>query len=222
MIFNVEKQTQPRKGISEKFLNNTYPNTLINRIHDIMKNEQIKYLEFIVGFFNPCGFSKIAQFLKPNHKIRILIGIEAAEIYSHLENPSKARYKESLIEFLKTQIQKDENYRFESVDSMQMLVQALNENLELRMTKNRNVHAKIYLFRHEATNSKAKGLIEYNGHLITGSSNLSESGLEGNYEFNVELKDSQDIESALAEFEALWADGVSVTPTDIIASQKQT
>ena len=49
------------------------------------------------------------------------------------------------------------------------------------------------------------------GRVITGSSNFSQSGLAGNLEFNVELKNRADYEFALAKFNELWADGVEVT-----------
>lgn len=42
------------------------------------------------------------------------------------------------------------------------------------------------------------------GKVITGSSNFSYSGLKGNLEFNVELKNSADVKYALDKFESLW------------------
>ena len=49
------------------------------------------------------------------------------------------------------------------------------------------------------------------GRVITGSSNLSQSGLQDNLEFNVELKNRSDYEFALAKFNELWANSVDVT-----------
>lgn len=48
------------------------------------------------------------------------------------------------------------------------------------------------------------------GSVITGSSNFSEAGLKNNLEFNVELKDSRDVDFALKKFEELWAKGVDI------------
>lgn len=221
---------QPRKAIAgAKFLNNTDPNTLLNKFRDITSNEQIKYLEFLIAFFNPCGFNKIMEILKPHHKIRILIGIDAFKITKNARNNNTTissikedKYKNELIEFLKKQIEKDANYNFSSVESIDNLLDSLKDNLELRIIKDKNVHAKIYLFRNEPRKSRSSELYEYSGHLITGSSNLSNNGLVDNYEFNVELKDSIDIESALAEFEELWESGIKVEASDIENATKNT
>ena len=49
------------------------------------------------------------------------------------------------------------------------------------------------------------------GRVITGSSNFSQSGLSGNLEFNVELKDSGDYQFAKNQFDKLWEDSVDVS-----------
>jgi HKD family nuclease len=48
------------------------------------------------------------------------------------------------------------------------------------------------------------------GYIITGSSNLSYSGLEGNQEFNVLLSEPEDHDYALYRFNELWANAVDV------------
>ena len=49
------------------------------------------------------------------------------------------------------------------------------------------------------------------GSVITGSSNFSQAGLVNNLEFNVELKDSRDVEFALEKFEELWEKSIDIT-----------
>lgn len=49
------------------------------------------------------------------------------------------------------------------------------------------------------------------GRVVTGSSNLSESGLVANLEFNVELKNRSDYEFAITKFNELWAQAVEVS-----------
>ena len=49
------------------------------------------------------------------------------------------------------------------------------------------------------------------GRVITGSSNFTKSGLEGNLEFNVELKNSGDYKFAKEKFDELWKDAVDVS-----------
>ncbi|MCK4796889.1 MAG: helicase, partial [Spirochaetes bacterium] len=60
------------------------------------------------------------------------------------------------------------------------------------------------------------------GSVITGSSNFSEAGLVANREFNVELKDSRDVEFALEQFEGLWKDGVDVSNEYVETINKKT
>ena len=48
------------------------------------------------------------------------------------------------------------------------------------------------------------------GYVITGSSNFSYSGLEGNLEFNVLLAEPEEHDYALHRFNELWADAVDV------------
>lgn len=60
------------------------------------------------------------------------------------------------------------------------------------------------------------------GSVITGSSNFSEAGLQNNLEFNIELKDSRDVEFALERFEELWDKGVAVTEEYVEAVEKKT
>ena len=60
--------------------------------------------------------------------------------------------------------------------------------------------------------------------MITGSSNLTDSGLGVNnqYEFNVLLNDFDDVAFATDEFEKLWAESVDILPVDIQTLKKET
>jgi len=89
-----------------------------------------------------------------------------------------------------------------------------SKKLELRISRDKNIHAKIYILREEPI-KKHDGTTDFRGSVITGSSNLSKNGLKNNYEFNVELRDSDDIEFALNEFEKLWSSSVEITQDDI-------
>ena len=60
------------------------------------------------------------------------------------------------------------------------------------------------------------------GSVITGSSNFSYSGLKANREFNVELKDSGDVDFALNQFEDLWKDSVDVSKDCIATIDEKT
>lgn len=76
--------------------------------------------------------------------------------------------------------------------------------LEIKAHPSQSIHAKVYIHRfHEEDRD--------DGRVITGSSNFSHSGLIGNYEFNVELKEARDVQYALEKFEELWAEAVDVS-----------
>ncbi|MDR0295247.1 MAG: phospholipase D-like domain-containing protein [Prevotellaceae bacterium] len=58
--------------------------------------------------------------------------------------------------------------------------------MQIRVYPKQNLHAKIYIFREQEKHAHGYG----SG--ITGSSNLTDSGLQHNFEFNVELRDDAD------------------------------
>ena len=78
-----------------------------------------------------------------------------------------------------------------------------NGKLEIRIYTKQPIHAKIYIMR------DYKDSPDF-GRVITGSSNFSQSGLVNNLEFNVELKNSADVQFALDKFEELWKESVEV------------
>lgn len=67
-----------------------------------------------------------------------------------------------------------------------------NGKLEMRMYVDAPIHAKVYIMRKDMDKTP-----DTYGSVITGSSNFSEAGLQNNLEFNVELKDSRDVQFAL-------------------------
>lgn len=79
------------------------------------------------------------------------------------------------------------------------------------------MHAKIYIFRQKNEHEHAGW-----GSVITGSSNLTEPGLERNFEFNVELRDYDDVKFALETFEDLWKEGIDLNPDFIEKLKRKT
>ncbi len=76
--------------------------------------------------------------------------------------------------------------------------------LEIKAHPAENLHAKVYIMTF-AEGDRDKGRV------ITGSSNLTQSGLQDNLEFNVELKNRADYDFAIAKFNELWAMAVDVS-----------
>jgi hypothetical protein len=77
--------------------------------------------------------------------------------------------------------------------------------LEVKLYREQNIHAKVYIMTPEQPMPDV-----YHGYVITGSSNLSHSGLEGNLEFNVLLNEPEDHDYALHRFNELWINAVDV------------
>jgi hypothetical protein len=85
--------------------------------------------------------------------------------------------------------------------------------LQIRAYPSGDLHAKVYIMTFQ------EGSLDH-GRIITGSSNLSESGLQDHLEFTVELKNNSDYEFALAKFNELWEKAVDVAkPYDEIISK---
>jgi hypothetical protein len=76
--------------------------------------------------------------------------------------------------------------------------------LEVRAYPSERLHAKLYIMTFQEDDRDK-------GRVITGSSNLTEAGLQDNLEFNVELKNRSDYDFAIQKFNELWAKSVDVT-----------
>ena len=207
--------------MSSKFFTNQGSNTLENRLKDILTHYDIKNLEFLIGYFRISGFKKIASLLDNVDKLRILVGINIDKLTLEAKNRGKKfsllDYEKFSQEFCNNQndILASESYSKEIDESVNQFIKMMVENkLEIRISQDKNIHSKIYILR-ENEIKRHDETTEYRGSVITGSSNLTENGLSKNYEFNVELKYSEDIEFALNEFEDLWSKSIEIQETDI-------
>jgi len=207
--------------VSSKFFTNRDNNTLENRLKDILTHHKsITHLEFLIGYFRISGFSKIAYLMKGITHGRILVGINIDKLTL---DAKEAGLKLNLMDFEKmsgsfVDEQLDtlskEPYSKEVDESVLLFAQMLaDKKIEIRISPEKNIHSKIYILREDEI-IRHDDSIEYRGSVITGSSNLSENGLSKNFEFNVELRDSDDIAFALEEFENLWTSGIEITHRD--------
>ncbi|GIV43101.1 MAG: hypothetical protein KatS3mg035_0224 [Bacteroidia bacterium] len=77
----------------------------------------------------------------------------------------------------------------------------------------------MYIFRPASFNEYAPCEV------ITGSSNFTDAGLgadhEANYEFNVSLRDYDDVKFATDEFERLWNEAVPILQTEAETIRKK-
>ncbi len=195
-----------------KFFTNESGYTLANRLSELAKYSE--YFDALVGYFYSSGFHEIYPSLEGTSKIRILIGIStnndtlelinkgsrlpAEEIYSphQVEEKIKFEVETEIANSEDTQSVEDGVHKFiEWIKSGKLIIKAY---------PSQNIHAKLYIMTFKE-GDREKGTV------ITGSSNLSRSGLKDNLEFNVELKDRPDYDFAISKFDELWNKSVDVS-----------
>ncbi|MGC8576371.1 MAG: phospholipase D-like domain-containing protein, partial [Caldisericum sp.] len=94
---------------------------------------------------------------------------------------------------------------FHIEEGVQKFIEWINTGkIQIRAYRSQNLHAKLYILTFKEGDRDV-------GRVITGSSNFTQSGLEDNLEFNVELKNASDYEFAKQKFEELWKYAVDVT-----------
>ncbi|OSS40259.1 Superfamily II DNA/RNA helicase [Christiangramia flava JLT2011] len=128
--------------------------------------------------------------------------------------------KDQFLARLKNDIQ-DADYSEEIENGViQFIKDVVDKKIVIKAHPEKNLHAKIYIFKPKNFNSHSAGSV------ITGSSNLTEPGLgsreKSNYEFNVELRDYDDIKFASEEFESLWNEAIDILPVDIGKLKEET
>lgn len=208
--------------MSTKFFTNQINNTLFEKFKGIFEHTNVFYFDALVGFFRSSGYFRIQPFLEKVEKVRILVGIDVDYLMSEaarkgLEFKFNADLtKEELIAKIKEDIQDAEYSLVVENGIIQFIEDIVKEKLIIKAHPSRELHSKIYIFRPQNFNEHNSGSV------ITGSSNLSEAGLEKNFEFNVELRDFDDVAFALKTFDELWKESVDILPADLSNLKKST
>jgi len=195
------------------FITNKGEDTLENHFKTLMKNT--KFFSCLVGYFYASGFFKIYKELEDVEKIKVLVGINTnqqtfdmlsasrsnqltlkdstSEIKKELENKIISEYETS----------KD---TFDVEEGTKKFIDWIKSGkLEIRASPNQDMHGKIYIFT-----SKGGGFGD-EGRVITGSSNLTDAGLNRANEINKVEKRKEDYEWALKYFDNLWESSVEVS-----------
>jgi HKD family nuclease len=194
------------------FFTNEPDATLLDRFKATLKH--VQFFDVLVGYFRTSGFRMMAESLDSAEKIRILVGLNVDR--QTFETVEEERTQRALIESASKQVRTafcesiveelehapDTHETESGVRSFLEFLQA--GKLEIKAHPSQKIHAKLYIQRFREDDRDF-------GRIITGSSNFSYSGLQGNYEFNVELKQSSDVQFALEKFEGLWAEGIDVS-----------
>lgn len=185
-------------------------------------NPNIKNLDSVVGFLRASGYFTLRPFLNNINKVRVLIGIDVDKYIVKANNQGQLFFgaeeevKQDYLSQLRNDIENSEYSSYVEKGIMQMVEDLVSGKLELRAHPSKKIHAKIYLLYPDNFNDWST-----DGCAITGSSNLSGNGLgisqDKQYEFNVMLRDNEDVKFAREEFELLWAEaeGCPITAEDI-------
>lgn len=213
--------------MSTKFFTNQDNNSLLKKFEGVFSNiESIRHFDALVGYFRTSGYFKLRAFLNKIPKIRILVGINVDQLIKkyhdkgqlYLDNPEETR--ENFLEDIIKNIQDADYDEITENGIIQFLKDLTDGIIELRAHPKKKIHAKVYIFRPVPFNEYAPCEV------ITGSSNLTDAGLganpESNYEFNVSLRDYEDVKYATEEFERLWNESVPILHAEAQEIKKKT
>lgn len=194
------------------FFTNEEGKTLSDRFKKIISNNT-QFFDVLVGYFRASGFYEIYETLENVEKIRILIGINVDEKTLIINNVAKSfdgkdyyftpkEIKKITKTTIKQEMENSEDNYNVDFGTKKFIEFIENGKIEIRVYSKEKIHAKVYIMRKNLEKSEDYGKV------VTGSSNFSYSGLRGNLEFNVELKNHSDVEFALNKFEELWEQGI--------------
>lgn len=195
-----------------RFITNENGQSLVNRFTTIIGKDTTNF-DCLVGYFYSSGFYLLKSALEKTQKVRILIGLNTNKETFDLIQRGKAQqefnlshaetkdvYAKSIVSEL-NEVEETKNIE----EGIRVFIKWISEKrLEIRAFPTANLHAKLYIMTHEK-GSRDKGRV------VTGSSNFSVSGLKGNLELNVELKDAPDYDFAIKKFNELWDQSVDVS-----------
>ncbi|HIP71704.1 MAG TPA: helicase, partial [Anaerolineae bacterium] len=187
------------------FITNEENQTLQDRFNVLIKDTRL--FDVLVGYFYTSGFSAIYKALENSEKIRILIGISAnRQTYDLIANAqqaaqlelvfSHAEAKKAFAAQVETELAESEDSRSVEEGIAKFIAWLRSGKVEIKVYPSQKIHAKLYIMTFREDDRDV-------GRVITGSSNLTQSGLADNLEFNVELKNPADYRFAKDKFEQL-------------------
>jgi len=207
------------------FITNENGQSLKDRFNVLIKDA--RFFDVLSGYFYTSGFHAIYQSLDNTEKIRILVGISTdrrafdlfriakEDVQLELDTLSHKEAKETYVTLVTNELECSQDDQTVEQGVAKFIEWIRNGKLEIRIYPSQNIHAKVYIVTFKEEDRDV-------GRVITGSSNLTQSGLVDNLEFNVELKNSADHAFAKAKFEELWKDSVDISKKYIETIQSKT
>ena len=206
----VQLPKKERRYMSSKFFTNENENTLLNKIKGVFEHKNIHFFDALVGYFRASGYFRVRPFIDKAAEIRVLVGINIDEMIYDANNKgllfteNEEKSVDTYIENLKKDIQSAKYDKTVEDGMLQFIRDLIAQKVQIRVFPKQNLHAKIYIFREKEKHAHGYGSV------ITGSSDLTDSGLQHNFEFNVELREDADIDFATETFERLWEQSVEI------------
>ncbi len=219
--------------MATKFFTNARQNTLLEKFKGIFEhNPHIAHFDALVGYFRSSGYFRIRPSLENVPQIRVLVGIDVDTIVEKYHGQGlllqtigdREATKEDYCGQLKHEVERVDYSAELEKSILQFVADIACGKIKIKAHPTRKLHAKLYIFRPR----------DFNPHsaceVISGSSNLTEAGLgvdddsgehAANYEFNVSLRDYDDVEFATGEFEKLWEEAVEILPAEMEAVIKK-
>ena len=216
--------------MSSRFFTNDGENTLSEKFRGVFRhNPHIAEFDALVGYFYSTGYFHLRPHLQGIGQMRVLVGIDVDTITAQAQRRgltllSGATQEQASQDYTRQFQEEIDGARYDrqTEQSIEQFVQDIAAGkIVIRAHPARKLHAKIYIFRPQAFNEHS------GGEVISGSSNLTAAGLgadgdTANYEFNVSLRDYDDIQFATDEFEKLWHESVVILPETLTDARNQT
>lgn len=183
-------------------------------VNKIMPSSEKLY--FLVGYFYFSGFEEIYKNVG-DKEVKILIGleiesdlkrrlkeVESIKSYSESRAAIRKNYYDSLVEIFNSTDFFDTQSKQEAFKIFLKKIE--DGSLEIKKTLLPN-HAKLYIFENQKEYDQGGN---FPGTIITGSSNLSRSGLKGRHEINNLSRDKNEYLELYSIFKDLWDDAVTI------------
>lgn len=196
------------------FITNENGQSLKDRFNVLIKDS--RFFDVLSGYFYTSGFYAIYKSLENTEKVRILVGISTdkkafdlfttakEEVQLELADPSHKEAKEAFVQQVTSELEDSQDSQTVEQGVLKFIEWIKSGKLEIKVYPSQNIHAKVYIVTFKEGDRDT-------GRVITGSSNLTQSGLVDNLEFNVELKNSADYHFAKDKFEELWLNAVDIS-----------
>jgi superfamily II DNA or RNA helicase len=199
------------------FITNEAGKTLRDRFAALLR-PGTRQLDCLVGYFFISGFYSLYPSLESVEKVRILVGLSidptvwklsreakgASEPSAALPFHSHAEVEKQIPAAMLSELETAAYTAEVESGAIKFTEWIRSGKLEIKAHPSNDLHAKVYIMTFHDGDRDA-------GRVITGSSNLSQTGLQENLEFNVELKNRSDYDFATNKFNELWAGAVDVS-----------